>query len=584
VLQRLHLPDYCQHLAPVEPHAHSALIVGSPMKSVRITLSVALSVLAVAHFLSSSYPARGADSQPSPKVDGKGFVDVWQLRKDIAVVEPLYATDDTEHCVPEGDPDNPPRQEQIEQEERASAECAKKVHADHAAYQKVWKALNAAWLPSIYRAIRAGDTVAEVIMRQCATTAVLDRSDIESTCAADSRRRAVARERLTRIGFVPAFDVGDPPQRPGVSNSNAVPDPLDVNQAAVLNGIRGGVLGFDRFRVERGGNLAQNESDVRRFKRWALIEAVLQEAPRVFTFSPGNHEAGWATEAFESLRLNRQPLAPGFLTWGPALHYSGGSSVYTGPQYWRSDPVRIYPEPVGSGGSVLAAGVGVAEFERERSALLAEIDSGIDRKLREDPRWGVFLLHRIGHHEWVPEGIQSTTGSLDAAWEGTWILKKQTPDWTSPMQPVAGRAVIQRRDDTFHMSVAADREGEPFWNVEDCVLRYSGGLTYPSEVGPTGQKPMSTLFGYMYAASAKEAGSFTQDGEIDEAVTPFDPAKRYKQVLMLCERGESTDSARVRFLLLAGDTLVEVGAAGPFRRPLAVRHYDRVQRLQGPFQ
>jgi hypothetical protein len=145
------------------------------------------------------------------------------------------------------------------------------------------------------------------------------------------------------------------------------------------------------------------------------------------------------------------------------------------------------------------------------------------------------------------------------------------------MKSVRGRAMIERNGDDVQITVAADHEEDPFLNVEKCNLRYSGASTYQPEAGPNGQSPMSTVFGYV-AYPEQVAGTFTANGANKEAVAPLDPTKRYSQVLMLCASAESLDSARVRFLLLADDTLIEVGARDPFHGPLSIRHYHRAHQ------
>jgi hypothetical protein len=247
------------------------------------------------------------------------------------------------------------------------------------------------------------------------------------------------------------------------------------------------------------------------------------------------------------------------------LHYGGGSTLYTGPHYWRIYPSRIVSYSSITDSTEVIAGLGNAEFEHDRTQLLTEIEANITRYVAEDARWAVFLLHRVGHHEWEPEGIQSVTGTLSPVWEGTWALEKEAPDWTSPMKSAHGHALIERSGSDFQITIAADQQEDPFLNVEKCNLRYSGGSTYPPKVGPNGQDPMSTVFGYM-AYAERVAGGFTEPGANREAVAPLDPATRYNQVLMLCAGGEGLDSARVRFLLLASDTLVEVGRARSISR------------------
>lgn len=66
---------------------------------------------------------------------------------------------------------------------------------------------------------------------------------------------------------------------------------------------------------------------------------------------------------------------------------------------------------------------------------------------------------------------------------------------------------------------------------------------------------------------------------IDEAVAPLDPKKHYQQVLMQCPDAESDDNSRVRFLLLAENTLIEVAASSAYGSKLAIRHYRRTDEV-----
>lgn len=403
-------------------------------------------------------------------------------------------------------------------------------------------------------AIRKGDLVAEVIMRQCETTNVLDRSGIESTCDEDPKRRRVALQRLVKIDFMPAVDITDETASQKWSNLEGFQREKERLQLTTLKKVRTGALSFDRGLVDYSpGNVVKKEFELKLIQRWMLLDAISQDAPRAFTFRN------------ITLRLNRKPLTSGNMTWGQMSYLGDSDNGY----YWRSTRPFIVHLRNGSDSQVAVAGKGVTDFERIRKELLAEIESNINRYLNQDPRWRVFLLHRIGHHEWVPEGMKSTTHLLDRSWDGTWTLEKETEDWTKPMKPRAGRAVIKRHDEYMRITVTADEENEPFLNINDCTLRYSGGSTFLPKLVQEGQVAEHTIFGY-------RVGDMWQDGSNKEAVSPLDPKKRYKQVLMQCDKAESPDSDRVRFLLLAGDVLVEVGARDPFG-PVSVRHYHRLQ-------
>lgn len=568
-----HLIDIVIHSLNKIPFTTDPLT--APMKAgLLITLATAVAAISYANPSWSQSDAKKGASHASPTLDARGFIDVWQLREDVAAVESLQTTGDTGYCSQEGsgEPMSPKELKRIEQEEKV---CAERIRRKHAVYQIAHETFNRAWLPLIYQAIKKGDQVAEVIMRQCETTHALDRSAIEATCDTNAQRRAVAIKRLLEIGFMPAVDIGNEiaPDQPPKSH----PRQKELNQLATLKKIRAGGLGFNEALVMHTGNLAKNKAELDIIERWALIEAVRQDAPRAFTFSPGDNSTGWATTSFSSLRLNRKPLTPGYLTWGQHLHYGGGNSLYDGREFWRTGWGKIiHLENIpgyASGSLRISLGSSLPE-------LLSEIKSNINRYLIKDPRWGVFLLQRIGHHEWVPDGMKSTTHLLDPSWEGVWELEKMTYDWTKPMQVDAGQAVIKRKGDYFQMTMATYKDEDPFVanpfrNVTDCTLRYSGGLTYLPRLVPEGQDPLQTVFGYFYSAGTKRSGSFWREGVNKEAVAPLDPGKRYKQVLMQCKNAEAPDSISVRFLVLAGDILVEVGATSPLGGTLSVRHYRR---------
>ncbi|MEW6683387.1 MAG: hypothetical protein AB1451_10765 [Nitrospirota bacterium] len=160
-------------------------------------------------------------------------------------------------------------------------------------------------------------------------------------------------------------------------------------------------------------------------------------------------------------------------------------------------------------------------------------------------------------------------------------MEKETENWISPMKPASGKAIIARSGEFTNITVQAERAREPFKNVVDCTLRYSGGLTYLPELTPSGQAATATILGYFRGNTASrmgnsafpKPGSFYKDGQNQEAVAPFDPKKRYQQVLMQCPNAEWDGEGRVRFLLRADNVLVEFGVWYADR--LAVRHYRR---------
>jgi len=536
-------------------------------------IMAAIAVCASAVGVPADVPKPTAPSyKPVAVVDARGLIDVWALRRDVAEAETHFAYDDTDHCYPEGDEgdgsDAPPDPAASARAEAASKACIATTQAAYAEYDRYRTAFNAAWLIPMRKAMQHGDMIAEVILRQCATTPVLDRSGIESTCDEDAARKAIAYARLEQIGFAPATD---PARR--IVNWQQQADgkgALRENQRHVLDALRHGAMGFDFMDIRASGNVARDAQELDAFRRWVVIQAVMQDAPRAFTIVPYTTSASWATATFGDLRLNRKPLTPGYLTWGRQLYYGGSPSTWSGPDYWRFGPTMIYQNNI----QIAVSGPDVAEFRRELADTLAQAEAGIDRTLKQDPRWAVFLLHRLGHHEWVPEGMQSETGRLDASWNGEWDLKREASNWIGPMPATRGRARIRRDGDgNARIDIHAENAAEPMRDVESCALRYSGGLTYTPQVTPAGQSPQLTTLGYFYS---RATGGFSVDGANAAAVAPFDPRKRYRQVLMQCANAESDDSERVRFLLLAGDVLVEFAVA-PSDTGLHVRHYERVR-------
>lgn len=143
---------------------------------------------------------------------------------------------------------------------------------------------------------------------------------------------------------------------------------------------------------------------------------------------------------------------------------------------------------------------------------------------------------------------------------------------------MSGSAQVRRVGDEFRITIQTGRSDAPLADVADCRLRYSGGLTYLPELNAKGQQsPQRTALGYFYSVSTGRApASFSEDGAADAALAPLDVKKRYRQVLMQCDAAEGDNNDRLRFLLLAGDTLVEFAADGDSGVPLSVRHYVRV--------
>jgi hypothetical protein len=142
---------------------------------------------------------------------------------------------------------------------------------------------------------------------------------------------------------------------------------------------------------------------------------------------------------------------------GPALFYTGTNAPYTGPFLFSTER-EVYTRYKGNGNTESISTINLNTFANPLRAIRAAAGANIDRYLKQEPRWGVFLLHRIGRHEWLPE-----------------------PD--------------------------------------------ASGLT--------------TMLGNFFSGFISGSQRIGKTQRYAEAFAPFDPKKRYKQVLVLCPEGES---------------------------------------------
>lgn len=502
------------------------------------------------------------DTESHVAADERGYVDAWELRRDVARVEALEILDGRYACYPDTDagPDSPARERMVD-------ECAARTRARLRAYREALANFNAAWQTTLREAIEKGDPIAEIVMRQCSTTNVLDRSDFESTCDTDTARRSVAAQRLREIGFAPAFDrEGEAMSQPAPSGERA----RGEIQREILAAYGSGDFAIDTRGAFHGGNAPYSAEERAEILGDEVIHAAWFDAQRAFTLPPGWLSSDGGSDG-GSLRLNRRQATRGQLTWGPQV--LGG---YT--RFWRTGPKRIHLNH-GSQSSESIGDRNDAEFMRMRAQTLSTAQATIDHWLEQDPRWGVFLLQRVGWHEWVPYGTQSKTGALSPEWRGEWTLRRSFSDWVVDEDFESASATVTGDGDetwiTFNDSASAAESGEAI----RCRLRYSGGTTLKPWTNADEPEWRHTALGDLSTLAGKP-----DSGQWRAALAPLDAAKRYRQVLVQCPEGESADSDRARFLLLAGDTLVEVENR-PYVHvsgeawnppPLILRHYRRV--------
>lgn len=527
-------------------------------------------LLSTAIFLSAPTYCLSNNQNFQPRTDEREYIDVWKLLHDIQLIPEDLSHNEFYGCF---DDTYPPDMDEsdftqfkFENYPQAIRSCIKKSQQHRTTYLNTIKSFNKVWLPVLMNAVSKGDPVAEIILRKCEITPVIDRRQIESTCSPVESARKVAQKRVMEIHFVPAIDY------PKQEFSNDCPNEYECMKSYKLSDtqelelVKHGKIDYltpisRPYAGYSGGFYVKFEVEALHQRRSAVVDAIVADIPRTFTL-PGI-----------PLSLHRKHMLPDQLTWGR-----------TG-QNWRSDSQTwaIVRADKNKGGvhekndiRVGISGKGVKEFETLRLTLIKDIELNLQKFLQQDPRWGVFLLNRIGHNEWLPNGLNSNTHRIREPLAGKWVLEKYTDDWRKPMHPLYAIAEIKQENEHTHITIEAKESddphantNEPFSNVKNCLLRYSGGSTIIPELGTNGQKPDKTLFGDMH-------GKMYEEGENKEAVAPFNPRKKYRQILMQCEKAESPESDRTRFLFYTGKYLVEVGKRYP-NDPISIRHYRRMK-------
>lgn len=507
---------------------------------------------------------------PGKLLDERSRINVWLLRDDVRQVEAAQASEETDACYQEGSPDDLPlsraAQARLAQAEKA---CVQRTQQAFAHYQALRQDFNAKWQGALLQAIRGGDKVAEVIWRQCGTTPAIDRSALASTCDADPKRRQEAARRLRQIGFEAAFDdeaEGSLPAWEPDQNKRRT-----LSQARILRQMEAGVFGGWSIDAYHGGNAPRSPQELFDMRRAAVISAASMLVRRSFTYV--RLQGGWEQESHAQLRLNRKPLGTSTLAWSANVLHSG--SPYSGPYDPAWDGFQVYLQYERSR-EITVGGPRDAQYQRMVYDTLTRSEQRIDAWLQRDPRWAVFVLHRHGHHEWIPQGMESPLGQLDPAWEGHWVLEKKFVDFKPvavPVPPVPPAAAQLRIRVSPAPAIAQFAEGGPPGYA--CALRYSGASSLRPEGNRHASTATDTALGYLPALSAAIS---PHDPGPTEAFAPLSPLKSYKQVLVQCPQGEWPDNRNKRFLFLANDTLVEVRKPQG-SRSLEMLHWRRVAAL-----
>lgn len=536
------------------------------------------------------------DGMPPPpvvaaKTDSRGYIDVWQLRHDVAMVEPLEANmGEADDCYQEGENERDEEDEGLQspeqkearqaaakaQREKAAEEaraCVARIQEAVAIYEFEKKALNDAWLPALTAAMKIGDPVAEVILRQCSTTSVLDRSGVESTCDRTPERKRVAVARLKEIGFAPAFELAQEPTHLEFSHGAVTsPSVIERLQEVTLGAMVSGNLG--NIPSEATG-CRFDDSVANHYSR--IITEMQFRVRQAFTFSRKRNQP-------DPLTLVRQPTHAVELAWGPA-------TVSSVSDMMLFDSILFKRQDASGGGYTvnvmrsinpcMGMGLSVSDLNREiKEALKLEQDS-VDAYLKQDPRWAVFLMKRVGHHEWLPYDMQPAPTTLGGEWLGRWVLDKSFEDFTVSNVQQQGDADIYLDGVTPRITIKSSADKDSVLNdTIGCTLRESGALTPTWKMGDIRQTvlgdlyPLVTSRGYDYVGKGEDWVN-KATGEIN-GLEPFKQEDaRFRQILMQCDEGEKQGREVVRFLLLANDILVEVGTGLLHGTPVHIRHYRR---------
>lgn len=519
----------------------------------------------------------------SSKVDSRGFIDIWQLKRDVAEVEALEVSDETDVCHLRDDIENDdaqsarPDPESIEKEK---LNCISRIKEAHKAYMAVREVFNQAWLPALINAMNKADPVAEVILRQCSTTRVINRIGIESTCDRLTPRREMALARLRQIGFMPAIPVTPVPR-----DARPVHERLAL-QKVVLNAIVYG--NFNEIPYEATAYWSESNPGLnyKLVYNALLIEGFRKNIQQAFSFDSNFYGS-------DVLVLNKKSFRSNVLSWG-----NGTIDTITKDWRWTS----ILKDAESECQRTNSRDCKDAEGQKlwisgDIQSLLETTNNNIAKYMEQDPRWKAFLMKRVSHHEWVPYEEQRVPTKLDNLWLGRWYLDKHYVGLDSePVQP-KGSADISFEGGQASITIQAELNPNQtdqyvgLKNVSGCILHDGGGLTPPSKNQSKNDTTLGNLealdeFGAYFFKYAKNRWK-NKDGRIN-GFDPFQSDQQYRQILMQCDEGENYNgkgAGRVRFLLLAGDTLVEIAVNAWWDgTPLHIRHFKRVAPVVIPYK
>lgn len=251
-------------------------------------------------------------------------------------------------------------------------------------------AFNARWLPVLKGAMQLGDPVAEVVLRLCETTPLLDRTGIAADCSENADDKAFARQRLETIGFEPALHKYTP---------TAQADDWQARQATCGQGnpathsecgYRADIARYERIlSVMRSGYLSVAESwntcqmggetpDLDKLaeecqRLMNLMMAVSAGVDRFYTAGP----IDGALEGLSHLSLQRPILRGAVGT--PRKEWPFDKRGIVTRNDWRTFSDADFQQ----------------RFYAELDKTIQQIEAKLANDLRKEPRWAVFLIERL---------------------------------------------------------------------------------------------------------------------------------------------------------------------------------------------
>lgn len=349
---------------------------------------------------SPTLPVAGALTE-SLAVDARGFVNVWELRKDVIALSSM-PSGQSECSQGEGDDEAAPKTKnaRLAYERKRRMEQAfvqwevQKCEQDNLqkmeAFEQQSVAFNKRWLPVLNSAMQLGDPVAEVVLRLCETTPLLDRKNIAADCSEAAADKDFARQRLERIGFLPALHNYISTNHGNDSRQRHEDCSRGNSSKSMECGIRADIARYRRIlsvmltgymavaeswnTCQISGATPEQDKLVEECQRLMKLMMAISAGTNRF-YASGPIDGG--VKGLAPLTLQR-PILKGE-SGVPTYGYQFDKRGFVTRNDWRP-----FSDPNFS-----------AIFYAELDKTVQEIDINIANDLSKEPRWAVFLIERL---------------------------------------------------------------------------------------------------------------------------------------------------------------------------------------------